>query len=171
MITKTPRNDQGYYDVIVTDRHGKKFMMTVGGNLDLFWIPQNHRENRTFEIDSEDQLNYQIFDQLFCAITRNDDRYNPIVDGNTITFISEDWPEDEANLLQIVKSNNLYTLNFIENENKSAWSFPHRGCNICFCNSGSRIPKVESLFMRLFNFLAYECDLIECEDDQSNKPM
>ena len=58
---------------------------------------------------------------------------------------------------------------FIKNENKEYWSFYHRGCDIRFCNSGSRVPKVESLFMKMFTYLAYECDLIQCENIEDEK--
>ena len=164
MIVKKPRNNEGYYDLVLTDRNNKSFTMTVGGNFDLYWIPENHRDNRVFEIDKSDKLTFTVFSQLFDAVKKVDDRYNPILNDNTIIFISEDWHEDEANILKIVKSKDLFTIHFIENTNEKAWSFPHRDCIICFCNSGSRVPKVESLFMQMFNYLAYSCDLIKCEE-------
>ena len=74
--------------------------------------------------------------------------------------------EDEANILNIIESEDNYTIKFIKNEDKESWSYPHIGCAICFCNSGSRIPRVEQLFMRMFNYLAYECELVECEVDE-----
>ena len=36
--------------------------MTVGGNLDLYWLPENHKENRIFEIDKNDKVNLIDFD-------------------------------------------------------------------------------------------------------------
>lgn len=172
MITKVPRTDSGkivdgYYDVILTDRNGKRFLMTVGGNCDLFWIPENHRVNRHFEIDRTDTFAFDIFEQLFNAVEKVDDKYRPVLNGNEITFISEDWHESEANTLKIVKNEGLFTIDFIENENKSEWSFPHRGCNICFCNSGSRVPRVEGLFMRMFNFLAYQSKSVASEEQDT----
>ena len=164
MITKTPRNNEGYYDLKVTDKNNKSFIMTVGGNLDLYWIPENHKETTTFEIDKNDKLTFNIFNQLFDAVKKNDGQYNPVLQGNKITYISEDWPEEEANKLSIEKNDDNFIINFIKNENKEAWSLPHRGCNICFCNSGSRVPKIEALFMRMFNYLAYESELIQCEN-------
>ena len=53
MITKQTRDDKGYNDLKITDKNGKSFIMTVGGNLDLYWIPENHKENRVFEIDKD----------------------------------------------------------------------------------------------------------------------
>ncbi|MBQ8908944.1 MAG: hypothetical protein IJY90_01440 [Clostridia bacterium] len=166
MITKQPRGKQGYYDVKLVDRRGKSFIMTVGGNFDLYWIPEDYKENTIFELDNTDKIAFSVFSQLFDAIKKVDDKYLPVLDGNIITFISEDWPEEEANTLRIIKEDDLFTIKFIANTNEKAWTSFHRGSNICFCNSGSRVPRVESLFMRLFNFLAYECELIESEGNQ-----
>ena len=163
MITKQPRNNEGYYDVKITDRNGNSFFMTVGGNLDLFWLPENHKENRVFEIDNSDKITFHVFEQLFNAVKKNDDKYRPVLKDNVITYISEDWPEEEANVLNIVKNEETFTIKFIKNEDKESWSYPHMGCTICFCNSGSRVPEVEQLFMQMFNYLAYESKLIKCE--------
>ena len=165
MITRCPRPDsKDCYDIIVTDKHGKEFIMMVGGNFDLYWLPKNRRENKVFQIDQKDKLTFSVFEQLFSAVKKKDNASNPVLKGNTITFISEDRPEEEANILNIIKSKNSFTIKFIENENTECWSSPHRGCAICFCNSGSRVPEVENLFMRMFNYLAYECDLIPTQD-------
>ena len=168
MITKKTRNNEGCFDVKVTDRKGNSFTMTVGGNGDLYWIPKNHKQNRVFEIEKSDDITYRIFDQLFNTITKVDDKYRPVVNGNTITFISEDMPEDEANVLKIIKNEGLFTIQFIKNENKNEWGFTHTiGCDIRFCNSGSRVPVVEAMFMRLFSFLAYDCAFIPQEEEKT----
>ncbi|MBE7074092.1 MAG: hypothetical protein E7379_03270 [Clostridiales bacterium] len=170
MITKQLRNNkEGYYDVKITDKNGKSFVMTVGGNLDLYWLPENHKENKIFEIDKSDKITYGVFNQLFNAVGKNDDKYRPVLQGNIISYISEDWPEDEANVLNIIKTEDAFTIKFIKNEDKESWSYPHMGCAICFCNSGSRVPKVEQVFMQLFNYLAYESKLIECEPLEDEK--
>ena len=164
MITKQLRNNkEGYYDVKITDKNGKSFIMTVGGNLDLYWLPEKHKENKIFEIDKSDKIPYGVFNQLFNAVGKNDDKYCPVLQGNTISYISEDWPEEEANVLNIIKNEGTFTIKFIKNEDKESWSYPHMGCTICFCNSGSRVPKVEQVFMQMFNYLAYESKLIKCE--------
>ena len=108
MITKKPRTDKGYYDLKITDRNGKSFFMTVGGNLDLFWIPENHKENRIFEIDKSDDITFSVFKQLYDVVEKVDDKYNPVLEGNVIKFISEDWHEDEANVLNIIKRENSF---------------------------------------------------------------
>lgn len=168
MISKFSRyNKKNCYNIKITDKNEHSFIMMVGDNLDLYWIPENYKENRIFEIDSHDKITYSVFEQLFDAIKKNDDKYYPVLNGNTITFISEDYHQDEANILNIIKSEDLFTIQFVKNENKSAWNYPHIGCNICFCNSGSRVPKVESLFMRMFNYLAYNCELIQIEEEKT----
>jgi len=168
MIAKIHREETSdKYNLIITDKNGNSFTMLVGGNLDLYWVPENHRKNKSFEIDKSDEIVYSIFDQLFNAIKKEDNKYKPTLKDNTFTFISEDWPEDEANTLTIEKKENSFQINFIKNENTESWSFPHRNCVICFCNNGSRVPEVELLFMQMFNYLAYNCDLIESIDDKS----
>lgn len=162
MIVKTPRNNKdGYYDLVVTDKNGKSFIMTVGGNQDLYWLPENHKDTTTFEINKNDEMCFSVFSQLFDAVKKKDDTYRPVLKGNTITYISEEWHEDESNILKIIKEDESFIIDFIKNENEAAWTVPHRGCAICFCNSGSRVPRVESLFMRMFNYLAYNCNSIE----------
>lgn len=164
MISKFPRfGTKGCFDLKVTDKNNNFFIMTIGGNLDLFWLPDNHKENLTFVIDSKDKIGYSSFNQLYDAIEKVDES-NVVLKDNKITFISEEWCEEESNKLQITKNKNDFVIEFIKNENRGAWTIPHRGCAICFCNSGSRVPKVEQLFMRMFNYLAYECDLIETEE-------
>ena len=168
MITKKPRNGkEGYYDLTVTDKDGKSFVMTVGGNLDLYWLPENYKKDRTFGIDKNDELTYGIFEQLFDAVEKRDNKERPVLNGNTITYISEDWPEEEANKLKIIREEDMFQIQFVKNEDMESWSYPHIGCTICFCNSGSRVPRVEGLFMRMFNYLAYECDVIECVQDDN----
>lgn len=168
MITKKPRHEnEGYYDLTVTDKDDKSFTMTVGGNLDLYWFPENHRKNRVFNISKEDEFTFVMFEKLFEAVRKNDDKYRPVLKDNIITYISEDWPEEEANILNITKLEDLFRIEFIKNEDTKSWSYPHTGCTICFCNSGSRVPTVESQFMRMFNFLAYGCDLVPCEKDDN----
>ena len=170
MIVKQPRhNNDGYYDLKITDKNGNSFIMTVGGNFDLYWFPENHKENTVFEIDKTDKIAFGFFNQLFNVVVKQDDKYRPVLKGNTINFISEDWPEEEANVLNIIKTENAFTIKFIKNEKTESWSLPHIGCAICFCNSGSRVPKVEQLFMQMFNYLAYESKLIECKPIKNEK--
>jgi len=164
MITKMLRGEKDYYDLKITDKNGISFIMTVGGNCDLYWIPENHKINRRFEIDKTDEIGFAVFNQLFKAVKKNDNEYLPVLKDNVITFISEDWHPDEANVLKITQKDNEFVIDFIKNENREAWSYPHRGCAICFCNSGSKVPKVETLFMQLFLKLAYHCDLIKEEE-------
>ncbi len=170
MITKKPRNNKnGYFDLTVTDKNGKSFIMTVGGNLDLYWLPENHTKNRTFSIDRDDEFTFEIFEQLFGAVEKKDSKYNPVMKDNKLTYISEDWPEEEANRLVISKLDDSFEIDFVKNEAEDSWSFPHIGCTICFCNNGSRVPEVEGVFMRMFNYLAYECNQVKCEalEDES----
>ena len=153
--------DRRKYDLKVYDKYDKSFTMMVGGNGDLYWIPENHRETTTFYIPKEDRFLYAVFDNLFEVIRDRDDLKNPLLVGNEFNFISEDFHEDEANRLKITQTEDEFVIDFVRNEDRENWTLPHMGCNICFCNSGSRVPRVEQQFMIMFNELAYYCDEIE----------
>jgi len=159
MIKKLPREDDHFdnirYNLKLFDKNNNSFTMMVGGNLDLYWVPDNYKENKQFYISRDDEYVYNIFRQLFSDIETNDSQHNPLLNGNTFRFISEDWPEDEANILEIIDNENEFEINFKKNEKNSPYLAFRRGCVICFCNSGSRVPKVEQLFQRMFNELAY----------------
>ena len=68
-----------------------------------------------------------------------------------------------------VKKKLVEMVMFDMNEDKESWSYPHMCCTICFCNSGSRVPKIEQIFMQMFNYLAYESKLIKCEPLEDEK--
>ena len=164
MVQKIKRSedlsDDGKYNVIITDKNGNSFTMMVGGNLDLYWVPEDYKDVKSFVIDKSDEFVYCLFDDLFQKIKKVDDKYNPSIIDNLFTFISEDFNEDIANRLEIVKNENGFEINFVKNENTESeyynmYAFFRRGCHICFCNSGSRVPKIEHLFMLMFNDLAY----------------
>ena len=172
MIKKIKRSedvfDQGKYNLKLIDREGNSFTMMVGGNLDLYWVPDDFKNTDTFYIDKSDEFVYRLFLRLFQDIESVDDKYNLSLIGNKFTFISEDFNEDIANKLEIIKKDNEFVINFLKNENKEGehynmYAFFRRGCPICFCNSGSRVPKIEHLFMMLFNDLAYNNKDIELD--------
>ena len=166
MITKFENNIYDYkkYNVKVTDKNGKSFIMLCGGNCDLYWVPEDWKDATSFTIPKEDTFAFKMFSRLFQVVEQNDDKYHPALIDDTITFYSEEFTLDEANVLKIQRSENDFQIDFIRNENRDAWTIPHRGCPICFCNSGSRIPKIEQQFMLMFNYLAYQCKTIDIEN-------
>lgn len=170
MITKSPSNNQeGQYDLKITDKNGKAFTMTIGGNFDLYWMPENYKECKTFEISNDDEFTFKVFSRLYAGVKENDDKYCSVVTNDTIIFVSEDWNESEANVLTIKKQESSFIIDFVKNENKNAWSFPHVGCDVCFCNSGSRVPDVEQVFMQMFNYLAYKSKSVKCESSEDER--
>ena len=166
MITKVKRNEDSdiLVDLILSDKFNNEFIMTVGGNGDLYWVPKNYKQVKSFYIDKTDKFTYNIFNKLFELIKAKDSdgfKYPKTVNGNTFTFISEDFHEDEAHRLEIVKEKNQFVINFIKNENLGIFGGFRRGCVICFCNSGSRVPEIEQQFMLMFNKLAYYTEEIQ----------
>ena len=171
MITKVKRNEDSdkLVDLVVADKFNNEFVMTVGGNEDLYWVPKNYKQVKSFYIDENDEILYNIFTKLFQLIKKNDSdgfSHPKTLNGNTFTFISEDFPEDEAHKLEIIKEKNQFVINFIKSENLGIYGGFRRGCVICFCNSGSRVPKVEQQFMLMFNELAYHTEEIELINEQ-----
>ncbi len=166
MVTKQRRyhNYQERYDVCIEDRNGNKFTMMIGGNGDLYWVPENYKKCTTFYIDGNDKLFYGGLKKLFKLIKERDDKYSPTLKGDEFTFISEDYHEDYANVLKIVKNEKEFIIDFIKNENTDFTVMRRLGCNICFCNSGSRVPRVEQLFAIMFNELAYYVKSVEIVD-------
>ncbi|MBE7076473.1 MAG: hypothetical protein E7374_01105 [Clostridiales bacterium] len=153
------------YDIQIIDRNGKSFQMYIAGNLDLYWIPAKRKNNGLFEFDKTNKTEFRIFNKLFDLIKDVDDRFYPVLNGDTIRFISEDRPEEDANILEIKRTDDLITIEFIEGVDHSEFCImPRYASHICFCNSGSRIPKVESLFMYLFLYLTRDCKSVEIVD-------
>ena len=157
MISKMPSNYKGCCDVKITDKHGNYFVMIDAPNYDMYWIPQDNDCN-FFEIDKNDKQTFNIFNQIFDDVKQVDDKYSPTLKGDTITFISEDRHEDYANILSITKDEENISINFINNKKADEFGWTHRDNTICFCNSGSRVPAVEHVFMEMFFNLAYGLD-------------
>lgn len=170
MITKQKRPNQytGPYsnkelmDLRVVDRNGNAFLMTVGGNLDLYWIPElpegRSRSDATpitYEFDKSDEFLFDTFSEIFRDIERKDNKQCPSIRDGVFTFISEDYPEEDANVLKMRKEGGKFIFDFIQTEGESIWGRLKRNNNICFCNSGSRVPEIEQIFMLKFNELAY----------------
>ena len=120
MITKVKRNNDSdvLVDLVVTDKFNNKFIMTVGGNQDLYWIPQNFKHVKSFYIDKDDKFLFDVFSSLFEHIKKNDSdglSYPKTLNENKFTFISEDYHEAEAHKLEIIKEKNQFVINFIKN--------------------------------------------------------
>ena len=169
MITKVKRSSESdvLVDLVVTDKFNNKFIMTVAGNQDLYWIPENYKQVKSFYIYKSDEFLFNVFCSLFELIKKNDSdglSYPKTLNGNKFTFISEDYHEDEAHRIEIVKEKDQFIINFIKNNNLGMYGGLRRGCVICFCNSGSRVPKVEQQFMLMFNELAYYAEEVEFDN-------
>lgn len=154
MIYKKERYGyKGHFDLYITDKNNNTFRMTVAGNQDLYWMPEDYKITN-FCIDKSDEFLYEIFEYLFWQLERNDNEFYPSIQDNVFTFASEDRPLDDADMLQIEKKENEFEIRFLKNKSDSIM-FKSKFCNICFCNSGSRVPKLEQQVMILFNELAY----------------
>lgn len=165
MILKTKRPDSvDKFDLKIIDKNGNEFDIVFGGNLDLFWVVRDHRKGLNFHIDKNDAFLYGVFEQLFEDIKKNDEGYKKSVEGNVFSFISEDYHEDDANMLQIEKKEDEFEIRFAKNFSPNL-PLITKMCQICFCNSGSRVPKIERLFMQMFLDTAYYSEEVEIEKE------
>ena len=145
----------------ITDKNNNSFLMQVGGNLDLYWIPENDEINdelsgvQSFEFETGDDF-YEFLKDAFSKIKKKDNPYSPTLENNTFKFVSEDaYGEDEANILKITEQGKNFVVEFIKTEPQSIWGVMKRGFSICFCNSGSRHPDIEQIFKLKFLETAY----------------
>ena len=55
MISKVRRSEESdvLVDLVLTDKFNNEFVMTVGGNQDLYWIPKNYKQVKSFYIDKD----------------------------------------------------------------------------------------------------------------------
>lgn len=151
----------------ITDKNNNSFFMEVGGNLDLYWIPENDLPNdelsgvQSFEFEIGDEF-FEFLKDAFSKIRKKDNPYSPTLTQNVFTFISEDaYGENEANILQITQLGDKFILDLIKPEPQSLWGAMKRGYSICFCNSGSRHPDIEQIFKKKFLELAYGYKFLE----------
>ncbi len=157
MIEKLGGNEASC-NLRIVDKNGNSFVILVGGNTDLYWVPDDYGKVSAFFIEKSDKFLFDRFTKLFADIKKVDNRMHPSLIENTFTFVSEEFVEEESNKLQIIKEDEQFVIKFIKNENISPFSFASfvKGCPICFCNSGSRVPEIEILFMKMFNEFVYQ---------------
>ena len=145
MIRKD-KNMWGHSVFKVTDKLSNAFEIFEGGNLDLYWVADCKGNQTSFIIDESNKEMFRLFKILFKLVRENDCEYSPRLIGNEFTWISEDRPE--ANVLKIVQNEANFEITFLKNENNF-----YKTCAICFCNSGSKFPRVEQLFMEMYIYL------------------
>lgn len=144
----------------ITDKNNKSFIMEIGGNSDMYWIPENDLPNDeasgkiSFEFERDDEF-FDYLSDIFSKIKKKDNPYVPTLTGNAFTHASEDTFEEEANVLQIIQQNDKFVVDFYKQEALSMFSMMKRGFSICFCNSGSRHQDIEQIFKLKFLEVAY----------------
>lgn len=144
MIHKV-KNYKNGYDLKVEDKFGNSFYMVFAGSLDLYWVKQS--ENSKFVINKLDVFTYDVFNQLFHKL-KKEDKKGDLIKNNTFTWVSEAYGEKNTqNTLQITKKPNEYEVVFNHNSKHIA---PQNYTSICFCNSGSNHPKIVECFMKVY---------------------
>ena len=90
------------------------------------------------------------------ASLKESDAYHELFDGKTITWCSDEFNHDNANILKIRKIDDEFELEFIPKSKLSGFingSSNIGRVTIKFCNSGSYYAPFNVMFMRLFNKL------------------
>ena len=151
MITKHKKESNKLscsFEIEISDSNNSSFIITTGGNTDLYWIAHGTDSSFVFEIKENNDF-YSILNDLFKDIKKEDNKNNPTLIDNTFSWISEDRPPEEANSLNITKEKDCFKIQF----NKNPYNM-YKMCAICFCNFGSYHQNVELLFMEMFNSLS-----------------
>ncbi len=153
MIYKEKRANSDKFDLKIVDKFGNLLTMTIGGNLDLYWVVQDDVHDYT--IEKNDKIVFDAMVKLFQNV-KKDDVYGCLSgDGRILSYVSEDVEFEYADNLQIKRNDDSFELHFIKNEKPAPFFLYKPQPNICFCNNGSIAPNVEFHFMMMFNQLAY----------------
>ena len=108
MIVKEPRSsnfedksDIGKYNLRVLDKNGNSFVMMVGGNGDLYWVPNNYKKNKTFIIEKSDEFVYDIFDKLciFEGYIKDEELVNRIKTAEEQIATYDEWQDYEVAMI------------------------------------------------------------------------
>ena len=149
----------------------KNIIFNYGGTGDLYWSinKNNNSDKETFLITKENYFLYTLFDELFFDIENinifdedyktkcklyNYSNYNELFCNKTITWYSDESVHDDANVLKIIKENEIFRLVFyIQQKDSGCNDIFHssRRISIRFCNSGSRYKPFNILFMKMYN--------------------
>ena len=124
-------------DILFTDQNGQQFTLFLGGNGDLYFVPDHTKTDGSgklvyynYILGKEDSYTYGQFEN-FLKTAKKADKYNENFDGEKFFWLSEDAPEDIANRLEIQKYDDAILLDIIVN--KASWTH-----GIRFTLSGSR---------------------------------
>ena len=149
-LVDSPYKDERDYgsDILFTDQNGQQFTLFLGGNGDLYFVPNCRKTDSTnnfvyynYILGKEDNYTYAQFD-TFLKTAQKADKYNENFDGEKFFWLSEDAPEDIANRLEIQKYDDAILLDIIVN--KASWTHGVR-----FTLSGSRNFEIASALVKM----------------------
>lgn len=161
-------------DILITDDGGNQFSIFLGGNGDLYFVPQGqkHLEDgkkiivHHYLIGKENEYLFDKFDKfLKNAKVANNARYNAVdnecFENDKFFWLSEDSPEDIANKLEITKTDNEIILDIIVN--RKSWSQGVR-----FTLSGCRNFKVVEGLVKMRRQMQAELAIGKKQDISNN---
>lgn len=156
MIKKVER-DNNKFDLNIIDNNGNLFAIIFAGNQDLYWY--SYLGVKEFEISKEDSDTYGALKLLLLNISKVD-KYQQVMKDNEFNWICDFAQEEKANSIKI--QDNDDSIKIIFNRNPQHFA-PKNSTSICFCNSGSRHPRVVQQFMKMYLHEAYGYDYKEFE--------
>lgn len=158
-----------FYDFTLVEGD-KKLHIDYAGVMDTYWLMEDGKKLKpwedseiVFEITKEDYEIYELFDILYNEVVsgypngmdkdfKNTQEYKKLVDNGSITWISDNGPEEYEDRVVISKEADSIKLRFIRNpltdkfELKSPWYISVR-----FRNDGSKYRYFHTSFANLYN--------------------
>lgn len=125
---------------LIIQQGKNKFVIGFYGS-DLYWIMLDYIPNTEFIVKSDCSKLFKFLDELFTIEN---------FESNTFTWISEARLHENSSTLKITKDKDSYRITFIQNETDYL-AKARNICPICFCLSGSRNPKIASMFAIMLN--------------------
>ena len=165
-MVKLEKSKNGHdYDIFNITTEEGNFTISFENNLDLYWYyrpsktPKEYFE-KEFTITDEDKYIYECFDSLYEAIKKRKpflnapydtdfknkvDKYaNCPYENGIIEWKSDDYPDDEASSVSIIKEENKFRVVFKPYDNYGFKTFFVR-----FRNSGSSYDPYNCTFMNM----------------------
>ena len=165
-----PFGMQVFFRDELSDSLNKCLKIFYGGNGDLYWVINcNQRAiKQDFKITKDNEDAYILFEELFNDVKRlNTENSKEPYDEekNTITWYSDDNYYDNANILKITKSEEVFEIEFYVQPTKEEERsrFLGRNIEVRLCNSGSRYEPFNTAFMKMYNKMVENNNILKLE--------
>ncbi len=168
---KCNKNGHGYEYFDMDQKEGV-FRISFENNLDSYWDFKPNvnflesKESYEVEITKENYFLYQLFEELYESvktgiiktgrvydddgiIKMNQNEIEYLFYDDSICYLSDDFPIDDASFFRITKEDDLFKITFTKSQSKEYFNT----FTVRIRNSGCRYGYFHILFMNLYNKL------------------